>query len=88
MAEDLAGPLPMRMIGHMLGYPPEKDAEILGWADELVHAGSGPDCITGPVLEAFQNFCAYHFELLEEKKAERGDDLLSIWLDAEDCSGA
>ena len=83
VVKDLARPLPMRIIGEMLGYPREKHDEILGWADVFTHAGCGPDHITEEVAEAFANFAGYHEELLEEKRACPGEDLLSIWLNAE-----
>jgi cholest-4-en-3-one 26-monooxygenase len=80
---DLARLLPMRIIGEMLGYPKEKHEEILGWADSFTHAGCGPDHITEEVAESFGNFAEYHEELLEEKRQCPGEDLLSIWLNAE-----
>lgn len=79
----LARPLPMMMIGEMLGYPPERNMEVLDHCDVYTHAGSGGEHITEEVVDAFSHFCVFHEELLEEKRERRGEDLLSIWLDAE-----
>ena len=35
------------------------------------------------VVDAFQKFCMHHMEVIEERKANPGDDLLSAWLRAE-----
>ncbi len=83
IVQDLAKPLPMRLIGEMLGYPREMHDEILSWTDVFTHAGCGPAHITDAVVEAFSNFSQYHFQLVEERKANPGNDLLSVWLHAE-----
>ena len=83
LVADIARPLPMRLIGKMLGYPLEVQDQLLDWTDVYTHAGCGPDHITGDVIEAFGNFSMFHMKYLEEKRANPGDDLLSIWLNAE-----
>lgn len=80
---DIARQVPYRIICHMLGYPESIGDDVLDWTDTYSHAGCGPDHITEDVLDAFANFSMFHEELLEEKKANPGDDLLSIWLSAE-----
>lgn len=83
LVRDLARPLPMRLIGKMLDYPLEKQDEILDWTDIYTQAGSGPDHITGEVIESFGNFTEFHMEFLQEKMENPGDDLLTVWLNAE-----
>jgi cytochrome P450 family 142 subfamily A polypeptide 1 len=83
LVKDLARPLPMRLIGKMLDYPLEKQDEILEWTDVYTHAGCGPDHITGDVIENFGNFTEFHMEFLQEKMEKPGDDLLTVWLNAE-----
>lgn len=83
LVRHFARPLPMRIIGEMLGYPPEKDAEILDWADIYVDGGNGPQYITEEVSDAFGMFIDYHEEIMEQRLNKRGDDLISVWLDAE-----
>jgi cytochrome P450 family 142 subfamily A polypeptide 1 len=79
----VARPLPMRVIGDMLGYPVERNEELLDITDMVVLGGNGPDSVTPEVAESFMKFCAFHEELLAQRKERRGDDLISIWLDAE-----
>ena len=79
----VARPLPMRVIGDMLGYPIERNDELLDITDVVVLGGNGPDHVTPEVGEAFVKFCTFHEELLAERKQKRGDDLISVWLDAE-----
>src|SRR5262245_37373804 len=83
LVSDVARPLPMRVIGDMLGYPPDRNDELLDITDVVVLGGNGPEAVTQEVAESFMKFCAFHEELLAERKEKRGNDLISIWLDAE-----
>ncbi|MCA9628053.1 MAG: cytochrome P450, partial [Myxococcales bacterium] len=83
LVKQYARPLPMYIIGEMLGYPRDRMDEVLDWTDVYVDAGSGPEHITEEVQEAFANFVEFHEEILEQRKQQRGDDLISVWLDAE-----
>jgi cytochrome P450 family 142 subfamily A polypeptide 1 len=83
LVADFAAKLPFQIIGNMLGYPKDKLDALLEWTDTYTHAGCGPDHITEEVVDAFANFVEFHEDLLAEKKANPGDDLLSIWLSAE-----
>ena len=83
LVTDFARPLPMRIIGEMLGYPAQKDGEILDWTDAFVRGGCGPEYIDDVIVEAFGMFCEYHEEILENRKEAAGDDLISVWLNAE-----
>jgi cytochrome P450 family 142 subfamily A polypeptide 1 len=73
----------MRVIGDMLGYPVERNDELLDITDLVVLGGNGPEHVTTEVAESFMKFCTFHEELLAERKEKRGDDLISVWLDAE-----
>jgi cytochrome P450 family 142 subfamily A polypeptide 1 len=79
----IARPLPMRVIGDMLGYPVERNDELLDITDVVVLGGNGAEHVTPEVAEQFMKFCTFHEELLAERKEKRGDDLISVWLDAE-----
>ncbi|MET0593539.1 MAG: cytochrome P450 [Polyangiaceae bacterium] len=79
----LARPLPMRVIGDMLGYPIERNDELLDITDVVVLGGNGPEHVTEEVAGEFMKFCTFHEELLAKRKEKRGRDLISIWLDAE-----
>jgi cytochrome P450 family 142 subfamily A polypeptide 1 len=79
----VARPLPMRVIGDMLGYPLEQNDELLDITDLVVQGGNGAEYVTPEVAESFMKFCTFHEQLLAERKEKRGNDLISVWLDAE-----
>jgi cholest-4-en-3-one 26-monooxygenase len=84
LVADLAAPLPMRVIGDMLGVPREKHSTILGWIDKFLQGGMGPQYVDDAVNEAFGEFCVHHEEMLELiGENPQGDDLLNRWLRAE-----
>jgi cytochrome P450 family 142 subfamily A polypeptide 1 len=82
LVRDLARPLPMYVIGEMLGYPKERCDEVLDWTDIYVQGGNG-SAVTQEIMEAFTHFTMFHEEILGERKQCRGEDLISLWLDAE-----
>jgi cholest-4-en-3-one 26-monooxygenase len=83
VVRDLAKPLPMRIIGEMLGYDPKDHDRLLAWTDEFVKGGCGPQYVTDEVQEAFGHFHQYHNDLVEKRRELPGDDLMSVWLGAE-----
>jgi len=85
LVDDLAAPLPARLIADMLGIPEEKRATVMHWINEITKGGCGPDYVTDEVNEAFENFCMHHEEMYQERVAAgcTGSDLLTIWMNAE-----
>jgi cytochrome P450 family 142 subfamily A polypeptide 1 len=83
VVEDLAAPLPMRLIGEMLGHKREDHQKLQEWTDEFVKGGNGPDHVTEAVDEAFDHFSDFHLEAMEKRKECPGKDLLSIWMNAD-----
>lgn len=80
---DIAAPLPVKLIGEMTGIDAQWHPFVLEWLDEFVKGGNGPDHVTMEVNEAFINFGALHMEMVDERREEPKDDLLSIWVHAE-----
>ncbi len=80
--EDVAAKLPMQLIGEMTGTPPEMWDEIRGWLDVFVTGGQGPQYVTEDVNEMFLRFGALHMDLVDERRANPKDDLLSLWANA------
>ena len=83
LVASVARPLPMWVISELLGYPPERRDEILDVTDVLVQGGNGIAFVNEETASAFLAFTDFHNELLERRKEQRGDDLISAWLDAE-----
>lgn len=81
---DVAAWLPLIVIGDMLGVDPEHYESLLHWSDEMV-LGSGA---TDPELlqrsnDAFVQYAAYQAQVIAERRANPGDDLISILVHAE-----
>jgi cytochrome P450 len=76
--EVLAKPLPMLVITRLLGI--ERDDLFWEWVDTLMYGrvkAASPDTI----LEAAESLYAFLGARLDERRAERADDLLSLLLD-------
>jgi cytochrome P450 len=75
----LAFPLPVAVIGHMLGVPNEDwehFREVMGRATVLLEPVISPDAI-GPAIEAQRELEAYFLDLVAERRARPRDDLVS-----------
>jgi cytochrome P450 len=81
--EDFAGKLPMDVISEMLGVPEGDRALLRGWADLLVHRDEVTQDVPKEGVEAFGRIRAYFKDLIAERRAGPGDDLLSALLVAE-----
>lgn len=81
--EDIAAPLPVRLISEMTGIPEEYHEDVRHWMDVFMLGGNGPEHVTAEVNEAFINFGGLHMMLADERKENPKDDLLSIWVHAE-----
>ena len=89
---DLAARIPPMIIGELLGVP-EADQEQLGrWVDMFMHydpAAETGDTVQGIMqlndirLEGMRSMGAYMAALIDERRQQRQDDLLSLLLDAE-----
>ncbi|ORA98746.1 cytochrome [Mycolicibacter minnesotensis] len=84
---DIAAPLPMAVIGDMLGVLPEQRGMLLKWSDDLVCGLSShldPASATfQAVMEAFSAYTAFTMDLIGRRRAEPADDLFSILVNAE-----
>ncbi len=81
--QDIAAPLPAKLMCEMTGIPEDFEDDVRRWMDVFIQGGSGPDHVTMEVNEAFINFGALHMQLVDERRIEPKDDLLSIWVQAE-----
>jgi cytochrome P450 len=74
----LAFPLPIRVIGQLLGVPAADQDSFRAWSAILVAGIHARDDLPG----AFDNMLGYIRDLIEIKRANPGDDLLSALLAA------
>ncbi len=85
IVDDLASPLPLRLIADMLGIPEERRNDVRDWLNTMMKGGNGPDYVDDAVNDAFDNFIMHHEEMMEARKAAgcTGADILTIWMNAE-----
>lgn len=82
---DIAAPLPMAVIGDMLGVLPEDRELLLKWSDDLVTGlSSHIDELTAQaVMDAFAAYTAFTMDIIGKRRAEPTEDLFSILVNAE-----
>lgn len=85
--QDLAYPLPVIVIAEMLGIPPQDRDQFKLWSDEIVLTLNGP--LTSPdMLESARKsaneLTEYFSGVIEERRKEPGDDLISGLIAAEE----
>ena len=82
---DLAAPLPMAVIGDMLGVAPTDRATLLAWSDDMVVAlsSSASETVRAAAVESLSAYKAFMAETIERRRRDPGDDLVSILINAE-----
>ncbi len=82
---DIAAPLPMAVIGDMLGVLPADRATLLKWSDDLVCglSATADEATLQAVMDAFAGYSAFAMETTAKRRAEPADDLFSILVNAE-----
>src|SRR3984957_13016115 len=73
---DLAAPLPMAVIGDMLGVRPEERKMFLKWSDDLVGAlsSTGAQEDFQVTMDAFAAYTEYMMAMIAARKEEPTDD--------------
>lgn len=71
---DYATPLPLTMIGRILGMPFQDNDKFYRWTKTFVNAGSGNMFVLVPTL---LRFMSYLRALIKERRAHPKDDLIS-----------
>ncbi len=83
---DIAAPLPMIMIGDMLGVEPEDRDKLLRWSDDLINATTAtasPE-IRMASAKAAGEYTAYAANVIADRRAKPPqDDLMSVLVHAE-----
>ncbi len=85
LVNDIAVMLPMIMIGDMLGVRPEHRRELLRWSDDMLKSQSGTatDELITNAANAYGEYIAYATEVIEDRRSNPTDDLMSILVHAE-----
>jgi len=82
---DVAAPLPMIVIGDLLGVEPADRDKLLRWSDELVEgtAVSAPPEVMLRAMQAFEEYAEYHRHVAADRRANPRDDMMSALVHAE-----
>lgn len=83
VVDDLAAPLPAKMIGFLLGFPDDAWRQLMDWSERTIALGGGPRYHDEAGIEAAFEFAGACAHLYEAKQAEPADDVMSVWLEAE-----
>lgn len=79
---ELAGPLPSFVVATYLGVPAEDRGRFDGWSAAIVSAGAEGD-VVGGAQQAVGELYGYFTDLLERRRVEPGDDMISALAHAE-----
>jgi cytochrome P450 len=86
LVEDIAVPLPLLLIAEMIGIRREDRQRFHGWSDAMI-AGDGnldnPE-IMGKAAAAFMEYSAYTKDIIEDRRKNPREDLVSILVGAKD----
>ena len=82
---DVAAPLPLIVIGELLGFAPEDFDDLLRWSDEMVQALGAPDAnAMEAATRAFADYTAYISRVIEEcRRTGSTDDPVGVFVHAE-----
>ncbi|HLG00989.1 MAG TPA: cytochrome P450 [Acidimicrobiia bacterium] len=80
---DLAAPLPMIVIGDMLGVPATDRDTLLRWSDDLLATLSGDPATIERAANAFTEYSEYAHRTIASRRAQPLDDLFSVLTHAE-----
>ncbi|MFD9933070.1 cytochrome P450 [Streptomyces massasporeus] len=83
LREEFCYPLPIRVIGELLGVPEELGAELRVVVDGVFHTSAEP----AEVADIYARFYAVLGELVAAKRAAPGDDLTSALISAREEDG-
>ncbi|MFK0254919.1 cytochrome P450 [Streptomyces sp. NPDC090445] len=83
LVADFALPLPVTVISELLGVPVDDRHEFQHWTDRMLTRGAKP-VDPAVVNEAWQHMRPYVTDLIRDKRAAPGDDLLSGLITARD----
>jgi len=90
LVADFSVPLPVTVIAELLGIEPERTADFKHWSDCIVSGSTGAAGALRPetVLEAFAELSLYVTGVIEERRTQPRDDLISTLTRAEQGEAA
>ena len=83
VVRDLASPLPMIVIGDMLGVPAADRDDLLRWSHGMLGSLSGEGEAIEAAAEAFGSYVEYAHGVIADRRREPREDLFSLLVHAE-----
>ncbi len=83
IVDELAAPLPARMIGLLLGYDDDLWPKLKHWSEASIATGGGPRYRSTEGVEAVLEFAVACTELYTTKQGCPAGDLMSRWIEVE-----
>ncbi|OBH12931.1 cytochrome P450 [Mycobacterium sp. E1747] len=82
---DIAAPLPMAVIGEMLGVLPEDQCMLLRWSEDLMTglSSAADDQRMRAMMGAFGAYTSYTMGIIAKRRDDPTDDLFSVLANAE-----
>ena len=77
IVDDIARTLPMTLIGEMLGADESDHEKLQTWSDRMITGSDKAEYVTEDVMNAALEYYAYINEVIEQRRATPGDDLVS-----------
>jgi cytochrome P450 len=86
IVSDFFVPLPVTVIAELLGVEPERSADFKRWSDTAVAGATGGAGAIGPVqvLEGIRELSRYIMDVIERRRSQPRDDLISTLIRAEE----
>ena len=83
IVDELAAPLPAKMIGCLLGFDDDLWPKLKHWSEASIATGGGPRYRTHEGVEAVLEFAVACTELYTRKQGCPAGDVMSRWIEAE-----
>ena len=89
LTRDFAGPLPVSVIAELLGLDLERREDFKRWSARLIVASTTPGGMAnqGEQIQAVAEFREYMVSVIETRRKDPRDDLVSVLVDAEQEGG-
>ena len=87
VVEAFAKPLPMTLIGEMLGASPDDYERLQHWSDQMIAGSDGPERVTDDVIGAAFAYYEYITEVIADRRRNPRGDLVSTLVHAPLGSG-
>jgi len=83
VVEDFSGPFPVEVITTMAGVPPDYRQQVRHWIDTSLHREPGQIELSEEGMQANVDTAMYYYSLVQERRAEPQDDMISRLIAAE-----